>query len=387
MECTRGQKCKLKDLTPSLVLVIDVAVDWKEKSDLDFSCFGLDEENRLSDDRYFIFFNQRQSPEGSVTCVELQKNRAVFRLDLFLLPKKIQRLTFALTVDGENSLSQMGEGKLILRAHQKEVLKFNFSGKDFSSEKALMLFDIYFKDEWRVGAAGQGFNGGLNALLEHFGGKIVPQKKNTSMPRSLPKAPVRSKITLAKRGDYQKLALTKKDRPQTIHINLNWNQSYERKSLFGTKTYHADLDLGCMYELADGSKGVIQALNKDFGNRRGAPWIYLDKDDRSGLSSTGENLYITNPEQLKRIMVFAFVYSPGCKFTDVNGRIKISDNSGTEISIYLDSPESSKKFCAICTLDNRDNTLEITKEERYFTGHRDADRHYRYGFDWQYGTK
>ena len=45
-----------------------------------------------------------------------------------------------------------------------------------------------------------------------------------------------------------------------------------------------DLDLGCLYELADGRKGVIQALGNAFGSLNRRPWILLDGDDRTGRS-------------------------------------------------------------------------------------------------------
>ena len=53
-----------------------------------------------------------------------------------------------------------------------------------------------------------------------------------------------------------------------------------------------DLDLGCLYELADGRKGVIQALGNSFGSLNSPPWIPLDGDDRTGSVAGGENMSI-----------------------------------------------------------------------------------------------
>src|SRR5690606_40105293 len=58
-----------------------------------------------------------------------------------------------------------------------------------------------------------------------------------------------------------------------------------------------DLDLGCLYELADGSKGVIQALGNSFGALNTPPYIHLDGDDRTGSSTGGENMHINRSEE------------------------------------------------------------------------------------------
>jgi stress response protein SCP2 len=61
----RGEKAKLGDLTSSQVVSIAIVCEGPDTYDV--SCFGLDAAGQLSDDRYFIFFNQPSSPEGSIT--------------------------------------------------------------------------------------------------------------------------------------------------------------------------------------------------------------------------------------------------------------------------------------------------------------------------------
>lgn len=382
MEYVRGQKTKLAALTPSRQIRVEIRLEWPDQGDMDIACFGLDQSGRLSDDRYFIFFNQMQSPEGALRCEFPARGTAVFDVDLQRLPDTVRRLTFTAAIDGASTLSRISRGTVRLLQGQNELLVFPFSGADFSSEKAAMLFDIYFKDEWRVAAVGQGFNDGLKALLEHFGGEAL----DVPPPPPAPTVSL-SKITLEKRGDSQKVDLGKKGAPQRIHINLNWDQTPRKTGLFGRKTAGADLDLGCMYEMIDGEKGVIQALGGNFGNRNGSPWVYLDKDDRSGTAADGENLYVLHPDKVRRILIFAFIYEGAGNFTDVNGRVLLRDSAGNEITIRLDSPDAAKTFCAICTLRNTGDALEVTKEERYFRHHGEADDVYGFGFRWKAGKK
>ena len=91
----------------------------------------------------------------------------------------------------------------------------------------------------------------------------------------------------------QKISLEKKS-PEglgEILINLNWNSQPVKQGFFGGSS-GIDLDLGCLYELKDGRKGVVQALGNAFGSLNQPPYISLDGDDRTGAVKTGENLRI-----------------------------------------------------------------------------------------------
>lgn len=198
-------------------------------------------------------------------------------------------------------------------------------------------------------------------------------------------------VTLEKRGSSQTVELSKDGRQQRIHINLNWdNPNQGRRSGWlglGRAATAPDLDLGCMYSMRDGSRGVIQPLGGNFGSRDSAPFIHLDKDDRTGAASDGENLYLLRPDLVQRVMVFTFIYEGSAGFAEVNGRLRITDHLGNQILVPLNNPDSSRTFCAICLIENRGDRVEVIKEERYFSGHQDADRHYGFGFEWTRGRK
>ncbi|MBU1897092.1 tellurium resistance protein TerA [Myxococcota bacterium] len=194
------------------------------------------------------------------------------------------------------------------------------------------------------------------------------------------------KVTLEKRGQSQKLSLAKKGGGQdTIHINLNWDQP-KKRSWFGGGG-DVDLDLGCMFELITGEKGVIQPLGGNFGAQHRPPWILLDKDDRSGAASDGENMRIYRPEMIARVLIFAMIYEGDSNFTTVNGRVKVKDLNGNEILIRLDAPDPRRTFCGVCMIERDGEGLKITKEERYFLHHPDCDQFYRFGFRWAPGQK
>lgn len=168
----RGQKERIDAFTSSLQLEIETQIRFAGAGEIDTACFGVDENNQLTDDRYFIFYNQLSSPEGAICkLAATDPTRAHFSLDLAKLPAHVTRLAFTATLDGTGMMSQLTNGYFRVLAGQQELLRFDFTGADFAAEKAIILAEVYLRDVWRIAAVGQGFNGGLNALLAYYGGE------------------------------------------------------------------------------------------------------------------------------------------------------------------------------------------------------------------------
>jgi stress response protein SCP2 len=190
LQFSKGQKGKLADLTPSTG--VQVGVDLRATGDpvFDIACFGVDAAGQLSDDRWFVFYNQRTSPDGAISMLGAQGgDREQFAVDLDRLPATIDKLVFTATIDGAGTMSAVTAGHLRLLANGVEVMTFPFTGADFAQEKALILGELYRKGEWRVAAVGAGFNGGLAALLAHFGGSELDAPAPATPPAPIPAAP------------------------------------------------------------------------------------------------------------------------------------------------------------------------------------------------------
>lgn len=181
-EFQRGHKAKISDLTPGTDLYVGVQIAAPGLT-FDISCFGLDANEQLSDDRYFIFFNQPKSPEESVQLLGAQSgDTESFRVTLDRIPVNIHRLSFTATIDGAGQMSQVGPGYIRIVAGGEEVVRYAFNGSEFSTERAVMLGDFYLKDVWRFAAVGQGFDGGLDALLKNFGGEVAEEEPAAPQP-------------------------------------------------------------------------------------------------------------------------------------------------------------------------------------------------------------
>ena len=106
MKVERGVRKNLDATSIKVTLKIDGAATY------DFSCFGVDGANKLSDDRYMIFYNQTQSPRGEIRYNELS-NGAEFFVDLETLPSTIQKLVFTASIDGAGTMGEISAGFLM----------------------------------------------------------------------------------------------------------------------------------------------------------------------------------------------------------------------------------------------------------------------------------
>ncbi|PTQ90760.1 TerD family protein [Agitococcus lubricus] len=391
MEISRGQRLPIASLLNSQTF--ELAVTTVGALVVDISCFGLDATQKLSDERYMTFFNQPKTPCGGVKMIpSTGKDGTTFAINLGLLPSTIDRLVITAAIDGTGTMNQLREGSYLrLLAQGEEKARFAFAGRDFAEEKALMLGELYRKQgEWRFCAIGQGFNGGLDALVTHFGGAVAAPVPVTAPPMP-PATPVKvslKKVVLEKSGD--KISLTKLDAKGFGHIkvNLNWQRKVAKTGFWNTGQQNIDLDLGCMFETTHGAKGVVQALGNHFGSLQQPPFIYLAGDDRTGAVSEGENLCINGEyfDVFKRILIFAFIYEGVPNWAATDGVVTIQAENQPPVEVRLDTSDS-KGMCAIAMIENKNGQLAITKLVEYFHGHPDMDKWFGFGFNWREGSK
>lgn len=208
-------------------------------------------------------------------------------------------------------------------------------------------------------------------------------------------------IRLEKSGDQHRINLEKDSSAFSIEIkiNLDWSKGGFLKSLFGGAI---DLDLGCFYEMTDGTKQLIDGLQFSHGRggdrhkqtRQGCydskPFIWHKGDDRGGSSESGETILV-NPQgvnQIKRMIIYTFIYEGVAKWSETNAVVKVSVPGNEDVVVEMGQQTSNKKFCAIAQLDfGGDNSITVKKLVTFHDGHSDCDRRYSWGFKYSAGSK
>jgi len=87
---------------------------------------------------------------------------------------------------------------------------------------------------------------------------------------------------------------------EDILIGVEWdNTNVQKSGFFGkllkkaTKT-GVDLDIGCLYEMNDGTRGALQAFGEKFGNFDKPPFISLSGDERTGDAEGHDEYLLVN---------------------------------------------------------------------------------------------
>lgn len=316
---SRGQRMALSELAPAASPFHLRVGTGSGGPALDYSCFGLDAQGKLSDERYMSFFNQPETPCGGVLFAPTGDG-ADFLFTLGQLPAGIDRLVITATIDGAGTFSQIADGRLQCLVGGQETASLAFARADFSDERAVMLLEIYRKDgAWRLAATVQGFNGGLAALISHFGGAVaddnpVPGPAAEPAPAAAPPA----KVTLSKAGQSQKISLDKAaNRPKKIVVKATWQDNGDDSA------DNDDLDLRVGILLPNGQMRLVSAPGFA-GDFNAAPFVlHLGDVTKASAKARATEVVEVNPNIAAsyggRVALVFSVYS-----AVANGAVSIS---------------------------------------------------------------
>ncbi len=421
----RGQKVDLTKGNPMLTSVKAV-LGWdvgnnKQTIDLDAIALLLDTSGKLAHQQNIVYYNHLISGQGAV---QLTKDNRTgvgsgddeqIQINLRTIPAEVSKIVIAINIydaiEKKQDFSQVSNAYVRIHNEQtgQELYRYDL-GKESTTETTIIMGEVYLHNgEWKFSAIGRGIDGGLSGLCSlyhlqtepsHFIKAPIPHhtkttKMNNSTVLSSPSPINLSKIELKKSGDKVNLQKTNSSLGEIL-VNLNWNQKTNQSSnrgFFSSKfasNRSVDLDLGCLFELEDGYRGVVQALGNTFGHFQQEPYINLDHDDRSGSSAGGENLRINGNQvkKFKRILVFAYIYEGAVNWADVDGVVTLKQQNGPDIVVRLDEHRPGKGMCAIALLENvNDQTMSVKKIVNYFNGHQEMDHSFNWGMKWTRGSK
>lgn len=292
----------------------------------DFCCFGVDENDKLSDDRYMIFYNQTSSPNGEITYFS-ENSGASFEISLPSLPRNVRKLVFTVSIDGGGTMGEIGLHEFSLIQNGAEALSLSLDGSSFQQEKAIITAEIYFKDSWRINVIARGFNGGLADLLKAYGGEEVseqtaapsptvytPPAKNTAAMPSMPELEPLSPISAppVPSVDTGKVSLEKKierQAPQLVSLVKPLKVELDKRKLNTIKARVAlvmDMSGSMMKQYGDGT--VQEIINKilpiavQFDDNGELDFWYFGTDTRKMPAVTLENYKTAVPSEWQRLM-------------------------------------------------------------------------------------
>ncbi|MER6267561.1 TerD family protein [Streptomyces sp900105755] len=418
--------------TPVPTAALRVELGWRSGSgapDADASALLL-VAGKVRSDGDFVFYNQPAHPSGAVRHEGKRRSGDLVTdtllVDLARVETPIERIVLAASADG-GTFGQVPGLYVEVRnaADGSVVARFDSTGA--TVETAFVLGELYRRQGgWKFRAVGQGYSSGLAGLATDFGITVdepqhpvqppmplgappapvpaptpvappVPAPAPVPAPVAPPTAPVRlSKVTLTKAAPSVSLA-KQGGTSGALRVNLNWQV---RKQLPGWGGRHGgaadlDLDLCALYELADGRKGVVQALGNAFGSVNRPPYIHLDGDDRTGAVSSGENLTVNldHRQDFRRILVFVTIYQGATSFADLHATVTLQPQHGAPVDFSLDECTVPSTVCALALLTNTGGDLVVQREARYLvpergvSPQRTVDRAYGWGMNWTPGRK
>lgn len=183
---------------------------------------------------------------------------------------------------------------------------------------------------------------------------------------------------------------------ESILIGVAWdNQVTDDTSLFGKlfkkkKKMDIDLDIGCLYELQDGTRGSIQAFGEKFGNFDNSPFISLSGDERTGDKEGHDEFILVNGKkwnEIKRLLVYIYIYEGAPSWSVVKPQVVIDVPGENDLYVTLSAHDDKICLCAVGELQNVRGGIKLTNVTEYFPGHEEMDRAFGYGLEWAEGKK
>ncbi|WUI01831.1 TerD domain-containing protein [Spirillospora sp. NBC_00431] len=179
-----------------------------------------------------------------------------------------------------------------------------------------------------------------------------------------------------------------------MRVNLNWTaREGVAKGRLGKRRRGVDLDLDlcCLWELQDGRKGIIHALG-DMGALERAPFIKLDKDDRTGAIAAGENLHINldHTADFKRILVFAEIYDGADDFRGLDAIATLFPVGAPPIDMRMNDCVDASRDAVLALIENVNGELVVRREGRFILpppgrprwGKMSVDQAYGWNLEW-----
>ena len=193
IELTKGERFNLSQKVPNFNKLA-IALGWQvsqtaQNCDIDASVFMLAADGRIPDEKYFVFYNNLKSLDGSLKhsgdnrTGQGEGDDETIYVDLAKVNPAIQEMVFVVTIhegqEKQQNFSQIKNAFIRLYSQETKSELARYELKEaFSEETALEFGRLYKKDgEWRFQAAGQGYKAGLQSFVDKYIVEIKQEEK------------------------------------------------------------------------------------------------------------------------------------------------------------------------------------------------------------------
>lgn len=342
MDLKRGQKIAIEPVD-SCTLTVEWSTP-KKAMDVDVSAFLLDANNRCVRDEHFIFYGQPQSPNQSVQYRKQTEQDGTIEVLLNQVPQDVERIAITLTIhEGDTQNLRFEQiDKIHLTVGNRHHYHF---GEDLQQETAIVVGELYrHNGAWKLNVIGSGFNGGLQALCEHYGLEITDTPQEP-LEKSAPVKLEKMNVNLEKR---QSVSIAKSEK---FIATLEWANPKK------------DLDLYCFYVLANGETGKV--YYRDMGNASKAPYITLDGDSKTAGQET---IIIHQPSKISYVLIAAYsaVSNGFGSFKKMKAQAVVDNQLGQRVTSGLFEKNNFAYWVAIAHIDlSETSNARVSHVEKY----------------------
>ncbi len=183
---------------------------------------------------------------------------------------------------------------------------------------------------------------------------------------------------------------------ESIMIGVAWDNLHLQETGLFTKLFKkvrkvgVDLDIGCLYEMQDGTRGAIQAFGKKFGDFENAPYISLSGDERTGNADGHDEYILVNGQKwndIKRMLLYIYIYKGAPSWSVINPQVVIDVPGENDLYVTLKAHDDKLCLCAVGELESVRGGIKLTNRTEYFPGHEEMDRAFGFGLNWADGVK
>lgn len=209
-----------------------------------------------------------------------------------------------------------------------------------------------------------------------------------------PMLPIPEDRLLGRAGDSIVLSPTAVGFPD-MYVGCSWNLGKTpMPGLLGSigfkRTRKIDLDLGCLYNLTDGTRGGLQALGADNGSMVAPPYIWLSHDERTGARDGDDEFLKINGQkwpEFQRVLIYAYIYAGAADWAGVAPDVTIRIPGQAPVHVTPMIQRTGLGVCAIALMEQIRGGIKITNLTEYFPGQAEMDRAYGFGVQWTDGVK